>query len=103
MEIAFDLQNDFRELNEYDFGNGPVPAHQHPRGGGWVADTATVDETCFIGPYARVFDNAYVTGNAIINDGASVFCNASVSNHAKFYGDAMIDDNASVRDDARVS
>ena len=103
MEIVFDLQNDFRELHEYDFGNGPVPAHQHPRGGGWVADTATVDETCFVGPYARVFDNAYVTGNAIINDGASVFCNASVSGHAKVYGDAMIYDNASVRDQARVS
>ena len=103
MEIAFDLENDFKELNEYDFGNGPVPAHQHPRGGGWVADTATVDDTCFVGPYARVFDNAYVTGNAIINDGASVFCNASVSNHAKVYGDAMIYDNASVRDNARVS
>ena len=103
MEIEFDLQNDFREIHEYDFGNGPVPAHQHPRGGGWVADTATVDETCFVGPYARVFDNAYVTGNAIINDGASVFCNASVSGHAKVYGDAMIYDNASVRDQARVS
>ena len=103
MEIEFDLQNDFREIQEYDFGNGPGPAHQHPRGGGWVADTATVDETCFIGPYARVFDNAYVTGNAIINDGASVFCNASVSNHAKVYGDAMIYNNASIRDHARVS
>ena len=103
MEIVFDLQNDFREIHEYDFGNGQIPAHQHPRGGGWVADTATVDETCFVGPYARVFDNAYVTGNAIINDGASVFCNASVSGHAKVYGDAMIYDNASIRDNARVS
>jgi carbonic anhydrase/acetyltransferase-like protein (isoleucine patch superfamily) len=103
MEIEFDLQNDFREIHEYDFGNGPIPAHQHPRGGGWVADTATVDDTCFVGPYARVFDNAYVTGNAIINDGASVFCNASVGNFAKVYGDAMIYDNASVRDNARVS
>ena len=30
-------------MTTYDFkdGNGPVPAHQHPNGGGWVA--ATVD------------------------------------------------------------
>ena len=29
----------------FDFkdGNGPVPAHEHPNGGGWVADTAKVD------------------------------------------------------------
>ena len=32
--------------NTFDFkdGNGPVPAHQHPNGGGWVADTAKVDK-----------------------------------------------------------
>lgn len=24
----------------FDFGFGPVPAHWHPNGGGWVADTA---------------------------------------------------------------
>jgi len=28
-----------------DFGSGPVPAHQHKNGGGWVADTAFVAET----------------------------------------------------------
>ena len=29
------------EMTAFDFGTGPVPAHQHPNGGGWVADTAT--------------------------------------------------------------
>ena len=47
----------------YDFkdGKGLVPAHQHPNGGGWVADTATVDEKAFVGPDAKVFGNAKVT------------------------------------------
>ena len=31
----------------FDFGNGPVPAHQHPNGKGWVADTALVADTAF--------------------------------------------------------
>ena len=31
-------------MTTFDFGKGPVPAHQHPNGGGWVADTATVFE-----------------------------------------------------------
>ena len=38
----------------YDFGAGPVPAHQHPNGGGWVADTARVADTAYVGPYAKV-------------------------------------------------
>lgn len=103
MEIEFDLNNDFKEIEEYDFGNGPVPAHRHLRGGGWVANTATVDDTCYVGPYARVFENAFVSGNAFINDAASVFGNASVTGNAKVYGDAMVYDNASIRDMARVS
>ena len=27
---------------DFNDGNGPVPAHKHPNGGGWVADTAKV-------------------------------------------------------------
>ena len=43
----------------YDFGdgNGPVAAHQHSNGGGWVADTAKVDETSYVGLNAMVFGN----------------------------------------------
>lgn len=50
-------------MTTFDFGNGPVPAHKHPNGGGWVADTVEVADTAFIGPKARVFDNARVLGN----------------------------------------
>lgn len=103
MEIDFDLQNDFKEEEEYDFGNGPVPAHRHIRGGGWVANTATVDNDCFVGPYARVFENARVSGQSIINDSASVFGNATVCIGSRVYGDAMIYDSASIRGNARVS
>jgi len=27
-------------MTKFDFGAGPVPAHKHKNGGGWVADTA---------------------------------------------------------------
>ena len=48
----------------YDFqdGNGPVPAHRHPNGGGWVADTAKVEETAYVGPNAQVYGSALVEG-----------------------------------------
>ena len=41
-----------------------VPAHQHPNGGGWVADTATVHESAYVGPNARVYDSAWVCDSA---------------------------------------
>ena len=38
----------------FDFGAGPVPAHQHPYGGGWVADTAFVADRVYVENDARV-------------------------------------------------
>jgi hypothetical protein len=38
----------------FDFGAGPVPAHQHTNGGGWVAETAHVAARAYVGPQARI-------------------------------------------------
>jgi hypothetical protein len=87
------------EMTTFDFGdgNGPVPAHKHPNGGGWVADTATVDETAYVGgAEARVYGNAQVSGNAKVSGNAWVFGNAKV------YGNAQVYDNAGVSGDAQV-
>ena len=56
------------KMETYDFGDacGPVPAYKHPNGGGWVAETATVEGS------ARVSDNAWVSGNARVSDNARV-------------------------------
>ena len=56
------------EAKVYDFkdGNGPVPAHRHINGGGWVADTAQVSGN------ARVYGNAQVSGNARVYGNAQV-------------------------------
>jgi UDP-3-O-[3-hydroxymyristoyl] glucosamine N-acyltransferase len=62
----------------FDFGNGLVPAHQHPNGGGWVANTATVADTAFVGPNAHVYDNALVYGNA------------KVYSYNRFGGDSVV-------------
>ena len=118
----------------YDFndGNGPVPAHQHPNGDGWVADTATVAASAFIGPIAKVYGNAEVFGSALVSGNALVFGNAKVyglawatgdakvsgaawvygyawvygnakvSGNAKFYGDAKVFGDAQVFGDAKV-
>ena len=64
-------------LHDFRDGRGPVPAHQHPNGGGWVADTARVAASAFVGPGAQVFGAAWVSGNA------------QVSGDARVYGDAQ--------------
>ena len=50
----------------HDFGDGAgaVPAHRHVNGGGWVADTARVDATAYVGPMAQVSGEAWVSGEA---------------------------------------
>ena len=80
----------------YDFGAGPVPAHRHPNGGGWVADSASVADTAYVGKKARVFDTAKVFGLALIED------KARISGDALVYGKACICGGAHVRDSASV-
>ena len=94
--------------------------HRHDNGGGWVANTANVAPTAFVGVHAMVYgqaairDHAKVYGlaqvfaHAIICDHAEVFgyaavCDhAVVGNHAKVYGFAQVCDNAIVRGHAEV-
>ena len=96
-----DTKFNFQDLN------GPVPAHKHPNGGGWVADTASVSETAYVGPNARVYDNAAVYGKAAVYDNARVYGNAVVYSNARVYGNAVVDSariygSARVYDNARV-
>jgi hypothetical protein len=52
--------------------------HQHKNGGGWIANTATVEDSVYIGPDARVFGDAWVHGNAQVCGSARVFGDAWV-------------------------
>lgn len=72
------------ETYDFDNGNGPVPAHRHSNGEGWVADTAKVDASAYVGPFALVF------GNAQVCSGACVFGKVEVYGDAKICGDAMV-------------
>jgi len=96
----------FTELpdNTHDFGDGkgPVFAHRHYHGQGWVADTAIVADTAYVGPLASVFDMAIVSGHASISGNARVYEQAHVSGHASIHGDAMIYGTAEVSGHAEV-
>ena len=81
-------------MTTFDFGYGPVPAHQHPRGGGWVADTARVEDSAYIGPSAQVYGDAWVYGSAQVTGDAWVSGNARVYGDAWVYGSAQVTGNA---------
>ncbi len=59
-------------METFDFGNGPVAAHRHVNGGGWVAETASVAKSAYVGTDARVCDSALVYGTARVCDSALV-------------------------------
>lgn len=87
----------------FDFGAGLVPAHNHPKGGGIVANSAMVDETVYVGPYAMIYDNARVYADAKVDGYARVYEDAFVHGNAKISGDARVYGKASVNGNARVS
>ena len=96
------------EQSVFDFedGQGEVPAHRHVNTdgslGGWVADTAKVAHTVYVGPHARVYGYAGVYDRAIIDSRARVSGYASVSNRAMIHGDAHVYGIATVAEHANI-
>lgn len=82
--------------------NGTGIGHYHVNGGGFVAETATVADSVYVGPDAMVTGWANVSGNAVIKDYAVVTGSASVSGNAVIGGHAVIAENAAVKDNAIV-
>ncbi|MBN2513077.1 MAG: hypothetical protein JXB18_09085, partial [Sedimentisphaerales bacterium] len=77
----------------------------HPKGGGFVANTATVAPTAYVGPNAVVLGNSRVQGNARIEDMASVVGGAVVKDkaivrHAGFAVGGTIQDSAVLEESA---
>ena len=122
--MAIDMTGDFRSFEQEQFpyrvklqGCEPVvvlkperpdvPGKAHSNGGGFVADSAQVDATAYVGPGAQVLGNAVVSGHARIEDfavvnGAAVTDQAVVSDYATVGGGATVAENAKVRDCAEV-
>jgi hypothetical protein len=74
----------------------------HRNGGGFVANSAAVDATAFVGPEARVLGNAQVRGMARVLDRAVVLDEAQLEGEAVVSGNAIVGGNAVIRDQARV-
>ncbi|MFC1600849.1 DUF6055 domain-containing protein [Candidatus Sumerlaeota bacterium] len=77
--------------------------HRHPNGGGWVAASATVAPTAYVGEHCMVLDGAQVLDNAVI-EGYAILSGPDVvvKDNAKVYGKAMVYGAAELSDYARV-
>lgn len=89
------------KYGKHKFHNGDeayAMPHINPDGsrGGWVAESAVVENTCHVAPTAEVCEYAYVSGNA------RIMSHAVVSGFASVKGNATLDDWAQVTDDALV-
>jgi NDP-sugar pyrophosphorylase family protein len=97
-----EVKHDFKD------GRGRVPARRHENGKGWVASTAVVENSVYVGSRCQVFDNAYVGGDVRLEGWAQVSGNATVTgevvikHHAHVYGRAVVRDQAVIAESARV-
>ena len=71
--------------------------HQHPYGLGWVANTAKVDPSVYVGPHALVY------GKAVLTDEVCVVDSAQVSGNAHLSGDVIVSGNCWVSGTTKAS
>ena len=86
---------DVQQSGGYSKGAG----HTHPNGGGWVANSAKVADSVYVGPDAMVLGSADLSGNvrvedhAVVANGVTATDNVVISGHAIVDGGGMIYDN----------
>lgn len=91
------------ELHDFNDGAGLVPARRHINGNGWVANTARVDDTAYIGRNAKIFDYAVIRDNAVIDEEAEISGYAVIRDNAHVKGKAVIRGTAVLKDNAEIS
>ena len=64
---------------------------RHSNGGGWVAESAEVAATAYVGPHAMVLDTAKVLDNAVIEDYVIVYGDAVFKDNARAFGKLAIE------------
>ena len=95
---------------KHDFkdGYGRVFAHKHDNGGGWVADTARVADTVYIGPRCEIFQMACVSERVRLEGRARIFGSAVVRDSVllkqdgSIYGAAVVTDKTTLSDNAKI-
>ena len=90
------------QTHDFGDGNGPVPAHQHPNGGGWVDNTATVAASVYIGARATIGTRAHIWAWAHIGARAHIGEGAAIGEWASIGEWAHIGARATIGERARI-
>ena len=72
--------------------------HIHSNGGGWVSNSASVDDSVYVGPNAMVLGDAKLTGNVRVEDYAVVANSVTAKDNAVISGHAVVDGGGLVYD-----
>ena len=98
-----------RSKHDFKDGLGRVYANRHKNGGGWVAATARVDDSVYVGRHAEIYGTARVSGavklkgRTKIHGGAVVCDKVQLSGSAVIGGSAKVSDTANIQFNARVT
>jgi len=95
---------------KHDFGDGfgRINAHKHDNGNGWIADTARVEDTVYVGRRCQIYDNAIVRGQVRLEGTSKISGHAVVSGRvtltkqAHIFGTAIVRDTTSLSDNVKV-
>lgn len=98
-----DRKSDSITLHDFRDGNGRVPAHHHPFGNGWVANSAYVEDTVYIGKNAQIFGNATVKDDVLVTDYAQISGFSIVRDHACVRGNAVLSGSCTIQDSSEIS
>ncbi len=116
--LPIGLTTDFRSFEQEPFpyrvrleGCAPCPfvpevfpavdGAAHSNGSGFVAKSAKVDASVFVGPNARVLGDSVLTGKARVEDHATVV-DSTITEEAVVGGYALVTEKSTVRGRARV-
>jgi len=116
--LPIDMTGDFRSFEQEKFpyrvrltGCKPLDVLQsekpdvagapHSNGGGFVAATAEVESTAYVGPHAQVLGKSEISGQARVENYA-VVRDSTVRGHAVLSGHALVEGGSVVQDYARV-
>ncbi|MBE6842363.1 MAG: N-acetylglucosamine-1-phosphate uridyltransferase [Ruminococcus sp.] len=86
------------DINYFNGYSKNVKGHIHKNGGGFVADTAKVDDTVYVSENAMVLGNAVLSGNVRVEDYAVVANDVKASDNVIISGHAIVDGGGMIYD-----
>jgi len=97
-----DPANTLWDYYDAEYSMEDVSGVPHPNGGGFVADTAEVEESVYVASDARILGDSRVSGNARVENMAIIH-DSTVEDEAIVSGKSLVTNRSTVRDNAIVS